>query len=376
MAFRIKRGDSSVRKAVQRIAREQIDKALDEIANEDLDRHETVHQVRKRCKKIRGLLRVVRPQFEKTWRDIARSRSGIRDATSIIETFDALMTHFSDTAEMESFMPARAELLERRARATGEQIDLPGRLDAAAERMREGRERVSAWRLHDSGFDAVEDGLEKTYSRGRSAMKDAYQHPDIEHFHEWRKRVKYHWYHIRIMRNIWKTPMKARQDELKDLSDYLGDDHDLAILRETVTQAPDAFGGGETVDALCALIVQRQSELRQRARRLGARVYAEKPARLPANRVSSHRCSRLCPCASRSLPLLASSCSLFAVPCPLPPSPARRSTRSWSSAAMRSGSPSALSSSAVTGFPKRTVMRGNRRGNRQGGGIASKVPST
>ena len=66
MAFQIL-ADESVEEAVQRIVREQIDKAIDEINDRELDRHETVHQVRKRCKKIRGLIRLVRPQLEDTY---------------------------------------------------------------------------------------------------------------------------------------------------------------------------------------------------------------------------------------------------------------------------------------------------------------------
>lgn len=39
---------------IRRMAREQIDRALEEISDSSLDRHDTVHQVRKRCKKIRA----------------------------------------------------------------------------------------------------------------------------------------------------------------------------------------------------------------------------------------------------------------------------------------------------------------------------------
>ncbi len=72
MSYRLQRSESVIQ-GVKRIAREQLDKALTDIKNEDMDRHEAVHQVRKRFKKIRGLIRLVRPSFEKTYR--ARMRS-------------------------------------------------------------------------------------------------------------------------------------------------------------------------------------------------------------------------------------------------------------------------------------------------------------
>ena len=120
MAFQIL-ADEAVEEAVQRIAREQIDKAVDEINDRELDRHETVHQVRKRCKKIRGLIRLVRPQFEDTYdrenawyRDSARPLSYVRDAQSIIETFDKLLDHFDDQIDRAAFAAVRQQVTDRR----------------------------------------------------------------------------------------------------------------------------------------------------------------------------------------------------------------------------------------------------------------------
>ncbi len=66
MGFRLQRGEA-VNEGVRRIAGEQLEKAIAEIQNTELDRHEAVHQVRKRFKKIRGLIRLVRPAFEETY---------------------------------------------------------------------------------------------------------------------------------------------------------------------------------------------------------------------------------------------------------------------------------------------------------------------
>ena len=97
MGFRLQRGES-INEEIQRIAEEQLEKAVAEIQDGELDRHEAVHQVRKRFKKIRGLIRLVRPAFEKTYqrenamfRDAGREISAVRDAQSLIEAFDRLV---------------------------------------------------------------------------------------------------------------------------------------------------------------------------------------------------------------------------------------------------------------------------------------------
>jgi CHAD domain-containing protein len=132
------------------------------------------------------------------------------------------------------------------------------------------------------GFDALAEGLKKTYARARKARRAAYAKGEAKLFHEWRKRVKYHGYHVRLLRSLWAGPLEARRDELDELSDLLGDDHDLGDLRETVLERPDELGdlGAEPViQTLLGLVVERQIELRSRARPLGARLFAEKPKR-------------------------------------------------------------------------------------------------
>lgn len=286
MAYRFKSSES-VEEGVQRAAREQIDKAVAEIDDPELDRHEAVHQVRKRCKKIRGLIRLVRPQFESTYdrenawyRDAARRLSYVRDAHSIIETLHQLMDHFDEQIDPDGFAVIDQRLATRRDEVAQDEVGLQERLAEFRRRMVEGRERVAAWRVSDKGFDAVEGGLLKTYGRGCAAMAEAFAHPSAESFHEWRKRAKYHWYHLRLVRPIWEDPMKARRDEADLLADLLGDDHDLSVLRATLLEQPEDFGGEDTLPAVMGLIAQYQAELRQRAELLGLRLFAEKPKRL------------------------------------------------------------------------------------------------
>lgn len=46
--------------------------------------------------------------------------------------------------------------------------------------------------------------------------------------HEWRKRVKYGWYHMRLLTDASPAILSPLEERLHDLSDALGGDHDLA----------------------------------------------------------------------------------------------------------------------------------------------------
>jgi hypothetical protein len=99
--------------------------------------------------------------------------------------------------------------------------------------------------------------------------------PSPEHFHEWRKRVKDLWYQVHLLRPVWPEQLDALAEQLKGLSEFLGDDHDLYLLGQVVDGAsrkpPEA-------DNLRRLIAQREHELRMNALEAGAELYGEKPS--------------------------------------------------------------------------------------------------
>lgn len=286
MSYRIEHHEST-REGIRRIAHEQIDKAVDELSDSRLDFHEKVHQARKRCKKLRGLIRLVRPGMESTYqqenewfRDTARPMSDIRDGEAMLETYDRLMKHFGHRVDRRAFAPIRQNLEERRDRIAGRRRDACDLVEQTTERLLEAKQRVDRWPLDDWAMDAVEAGLKKTYRRGRKAMADVLDDPTDESHHAWRKRVKYYRYHTRLMRRAWSPVMKSLWKQVRQLSNLLGQDHDLAVMRDLIGREPGSFGDPERRKRLLAFIAQRQSDYRTEAYRLGARVYADQPKRL------------------------------------------------------------------------------------------------
>jgi len=271
VAYRIEAGED-VQAALRRIACEQIENAVDAI-DED-DRHTAVHEVRKRCKKLRGLVRLVRPVFpgyaaENAWfRDHARTLSELRDATSLLECCDALVAYFGDEVDTAPLHAIRDDLLQRRE-AVADDLDVGKRLDAVRAALVAGADRVDAWSL---------EALRKVYKRARKGMRRAREAPADPNLHEWRKRAKYHRYHLRLLREVWPPVMEPLQDAAKHLSDLLGDDHDLAVLRATLYAEDDRFEP-RARELAAALIDRRRKELQTWSFPLGRRLLAESPKR-------------------------------------------------------------------------------------------------
>jgi hypothetical protein len=282
MAYRIRR-NKSIKESVRVIAGEQIERSIAEINDPQLDRHEAVHQARKRCKKLRALVRIVRPQFadykreNAFFRDAARELSYLRDAQSVVACFDGLMKRHEGQVDSASFAAIRQELVDRRSQVAEDVAGLDARLGRFLEQMHEAHQRVAAWEIDDNGFSAVRGGLNKTYARGRKALLQAHADSTTDNFHEWRKRVKYHWYHERLLRQIWPAMMKVERRVGNELAGLLGDEHDLAVLQQTLDAEPERFGEERDRQELADLIKQSRAQLQSEAYQLGARIFAEQP---------------------------------------------------------------------------------------------------
>jgi CHAD domain-containing protein len=274
----------TVDEGIKRIVNEEITQAIKEIDNRRLKRGETIHEVRKHCKKIRSVLRLVRPQFEETYqfenawfRDTAKGLAELRDAEALIEIYDSLLDKFDDQIDRRAFAPVRRALTLRRNKIIEKTGDLNQKLKELRVRMHEAAGRVADWKLKVNEFDGIEGGFVATYRRARRAMAMAYHIPTAENFHEWRKQVKYNDYHMRLLGELWKPFMQSLAKETDDLSDLLGDDHNLDVLHKTLLKSPKKYGKKRDIQVLLGLIDRRSAELRAGAKTIGARIFAEKP---------------------------------------------------------------------------------------------------
>ncbi|MEJ2431861.1 MAG: CHAD domain-containing protein [Pseudolabrys sp.] len=243
--------------------------------------HEKVHQLRKRCKKLRGLIRLVRPVFadyateNAALRDIARTLSFVRDTDVLIGTYDAVVEAYDDQIEHATFAPIRRKLTLRRKALGERRRDIDRRLAQFGDTMNETRRRARHWRIADNGFAALSAGLAKTYKRAGKAMAACQAEPTPAAFHEWRKRIKYHAYHARLLAPVWPGPMKAHRQAVERLGDLLGEHHDLAAFQQTLAAAPNDFGHAADVEVMIGLARRRQAALAAEAFPLGARLLAE-----------------------------------------------------------------------------------------------------
>jgi CHAD domain-containing protein len=277
MSFAFERDDGTVEQGLQRIATEQIDKALMEASAPEAEFDATVHQLRRRCKNLRGLLRIVRPEL-KAFKDedsavsiIASQLSHARDAAVMLETFDGLAKETSD----EEGMAQLRGILTERGRGLTLQIDEKTLLCEFCAAMVAMRERVGQWTLKRKRFGAIADGIEDTYRLMRRRMVEAEADGLPATMHAWRKQAKYHRHHIMLLRRHAPEVLDSRIKLLAELADFLGQHHDLAVLVEVLTAR--VAGPSTSLETISELVERRQDKLAEKAFALGGQIAAEKP---------------------------------------------------------------------------------------------------
>ena len=239
-----------------------------------------VHETRKRCKEVRGLARLARPalgkrfaRFNATVRDSSRELSALRDAHALLGTIEDLSEEVSaDDAPHLDAVRARQE--QAVAAVTADLSASDPRISRAVKGLRKARGMVEVWSLADD-VRPVAAGLTKTYVDGREALATAHSDPTDHHVHEWRKRVKDLWYQTRLLEPATPTALEALVEQLDELSDLLGSDHDLAVLVAEV-EAAEGDLDEATIAETVRLARAAQGHLRGRAFALADEVYGSK----------------------------------------------------------------------------------------------------
>jgi CHAD domain-containing protein len=280
MAYAID-ADEALGAAIRRCAGEQLDRALSELSERsNEDPVSAVHDARKAIKKSRSLLRLARgamPAKQRrrendALRRAARHLSAKRDSDVMLATLGELSERYAGQVPARTFKAIGRELGPARQRQNGHPGG-PGANAQAVDELGQVRMRVDNWSISDRDWTGLDQGLTRSYARGRKAFKRARTTRSSTHLHDWRKRAKDLWYHSRLLAPTCGPAIRGQAKDAHKLADLLGDEHDLNVLRQALTRRDLAVAAD--VDAVLTLIDHRRDELQRQAFRLGQRVYAE-----------------------------------------------------------------------------------------------------
>ena len=244
-------------------------------ASTSADAGEAVHDARKSVKKVRAVLRLVRPHLtKKVYRgetDALRSAAHLLGPARDAEVLADLLHGLLGTPDAPASLNTAALALRARAEAATALVvhgdgELAARtLDASAARLDEVLDGLPVG-ADAADLEPLAEGLETLQGKERKRRKkalaaldalgdadepadDGAQAETDELLHDWRKRVKDLWYAERLLSE--RRADSSERDRLDALADALGADHDAAVLLEML-RATD--GDGELPDGIAAVL--------------------------------------------------------------------------------------------------------------------------
>jgi len=274
MPFKLERG--SLSKQLRRLVRKELGAAIEALHNSSAPR---IHDARKHIKKTRAIVKLLRRPLGKRYaqedarlRDAGGSLSDLRDAEVMLQTFAALQKEFPAL-----ITPPIAGKVGRALRRDHRKAQARSKARARQTLGLLKRSRAALPRRvgEVSGFRVARRGLTRAFLRSKATLATLTSESCGDDFHAWRRRVKAHWYHVRLFASR-QPSIQARARRLKALQAALGDDHNLALLGETLLEHPDGFGARTTAVVL-GCIKKRQHVLRRHALASGRRLFASKP---------------------------------------------------------------------------------------------------
>jgi CHAD domain-containing protein len=284
MPYRI-RPDKELSAEVWSVARHQTNAAITALQARPDGLHEAIHEARKKFKRVRNLFRLVAhadkgffKQENARLGEAARSLSGIRDATALMETVTHLADFVLSEEEAETLDATRTVLELRRDDIAAGETDLEDKVARV----------ISEWHASIAALDALDlpskpgpaarlvaKGWLKGLKRANAALEICKGEGHGEAFHDLRKASQAYWMNLSLLRELWPSAFAAKRRDAKRLVDLLGHEHDLTVLTELFDSEPDLFGNGEGQSFVLAIIIRRQQELRREALALADTVFAD-----------------------------------------------------------------------------------------------------
>lgn len=286
MSYELKRKESFA-DGIRRILLEQVDATAEVLAEPRTHGgpDEAIHEARKSFKKVRSGLRLARAivrrkdfrRENRRFRKLGRLLSGPRESGVAIATIDGLAAHFEPTLRPAPFSAIRAHFFESYLVALWRTVEEEGAFDAVEEGLKKARRRLAHLTFAADSELAWTRGLRGAYDGGRKWMDRSYETRTPEAFHEWRKQAKHLRYHLRILQPAWCGQLDRASALLHDLSDRLGEHHDLTDLRRQIEDNRALRKTARRRDeerTLRALVDGRRIGLEEEARDVGLRIYS------------------------------------------------------------------------------------------------------
>jgi CHAD domain-containing protein len=281
MAFALK-SNERIAPGLKRIVSRELRKAVDDSGRGDAVR--AAFDLRKRIKKLRSVLRLFRDELGSDYdkhtrrlRKTAHTFATVRDADAAVATMEAIRARYPDVVS-----DGQCETVKKALLARKHGLDTRAHVDATLHRAQEDLRDWSRGIASDVRRAArrrtLRSGMVRVYRKTRKALAAAEASGEDRAFHTWRRRVKDHWYHVRLIERL-NPAARSRAKKLQRLETWLGNAHNLVLFRALLLDDPSRFGDEHAIAVILGCAEKLQKSFRRRALRKGHALFDTRPSR-------------------------------------------------------------------------------------------------
>ena len=278
MSYELRR-DETLADGLRRIARKQIELALDFATVEHAGKDTPVHEARKCLKKTRAVLQLVRKEMgkalfqkrDRALRKVGRNISELRDAEVRLQTVRQLQGFAHRDKKYRQLEEMLDYELENFAAAFS---DWPRQAVPMLKRI---RTKIESWPIDHFNHKKLRRAVQRSYRRARKALEVAKARPSPETFHAFRSEAKQLGYELRVLRPVNPVVLDNLTGELRLLGELLGRVHDLGFLDERLRREGGHSRVAHQARQLLAVTEATGSGLQRAAAELGGRLFAQRP---------------------------------------------------------------------------------------------------
>jgi CHAD domain-containing protein len=275
--------EQSGTKSVRKIIKKHVKDVTNILQSNRKLGEESVHEIRTELKKTRASLRLLRKALNSNsyhrenihLRDAGKPFTQVRDAKVLLDTLKKLSVHHRNKFDGKPFNNLRVGLRKEYRDSKNKILTDKKNLEKILTKLKKSKQRISNWSIENRGWSKLGAGLTHTFDSANSAFKKAQQKMTPETLHEWRKQVKYLRYQIEILEPLWPRYLKDLAEEDHKLTDYLGNHHDLHILKGKLNQHHEWLADKTSRKELLDAIENQQRTLQEKAFALGTRIFGE-----------------------------------------------------------------------------------------------------
>lgn len=254
----------------------------------------SVHEMRKAFKRLRALLRLIRFDIGKQlfltentrYKNMAGALSTLRDIHVIISYLAGCFEADELVIEEESFIRFINHLNKQKETEMIALIENKT-LDLIIKECDDQVYRIKEYPLTQVGPHTIYKGVTHAYKKCLNKMEAAQLMLDDGMLHKLRKKVKYLYNQMLLIQAVWPDYFTHYSDALKNISELLGDDHNLAETIVIIQETPDHILKAEEKQSLIRSINNERSTINDEVWPLLGKAFTESSAAF-AKRVKSY----------------------------------------------------------------------------------------